>query len=199
MPKAHNPVSEVVDPTDMPSTSPPNGSSSTSCMLNAAVPQPIASSSRALRASEVNSRQTTENLGVARSGRVVDGARASCFHSAMTLSAMVNIAAPCTIATSRVALKSASSEPITKAAPIMPTSSITNISATTRGRVSSGARSVASARPAVCVVCMPSPVKRNASAPAIIPMVKVSPRESSSSAKGMIARPPNWSSDPNQI
>ena len=37
----------------------------------------------------------------------------------------------------------------------MPASSATYISATTRGRVSAGARSVASARPAVCVTCRP--------------------------------------------
>jgi hypothetical protein len=58
-------------------------------------------------------------------------------------------------------LKSASSRPKSAPPPTMPSSSITYISATTRGRGSSGARSVASARPAVCTsACRPRPAGR---------------------------------------
>ena len=43
---------------------------------------------------------------------------------------------------------------------------MTYISAMTRGRTCSGARSVASASPAVCVVCSPAPTSKNANAEA---------------------------------
>ena len=48
--------------------------------------------------------------------------------------------------------------------PTMPTSSITYISATTRGRLSAGDTSEASAKPAVWVICMPAPTHKNAMA-----------------------------------
>ena len=83
----------------------------------------------------------------------------------------------------------------------MPTSSITYIRATTRGRAAAGARSVASARPAVCTVCAPAPTSRKArqadTRPAQTCSV-VSPL-SSTSANGMMARPPNCSSVPVQM
>ena len=82
----------------------------------------------------------------------------------------------------------------------MPTSSITYISATTRGREASAARSVASARPAVCAVCMPAPTSRNAMPAAIGPIHSgpvVSP-DRIISANGMMARPANCSMLPNQ-
>ncbi len=85
-------------------------------------------------------------------------------------------------------------------APTMPSSSITYSSATTRGRDASGARSDASARPAVCVVCRPAPASTNASAAATWPATSctwVSPA-SRISANGMIASPPNMPSVPNQ-
>ncbi len=84
----------------------------------------------------------------------------------------------------------------------MPTSSITYISATTRGRVDSGARSVASARPAVCTVCMPAPTSRNASAALACPIhqgPQVMSPDSRISANGMIARPPNCIQVPSQM
>jgi hypothetical protein len=86
-------------------------------------------------------------------------------------------------------------------APTMPTKSITYISATTRGRVSAGAKSVASARPAVCVVCKPAPTKRNARAAEARPAhswIGVSP-DSKINANGMMASPPNCISVPNQM
>ena len=48
-------------------------------------------------------------------------------------------------------------------------------SATTRGRASCGARSVASARPAVCVVCRPAPTSRKASAAPTWPTTRPAP------------------------
>ncbi len=83
----------------------------------------------------------------------------------------------------------------------MPASSDTYISATTRGRVSAGARSVASASPAVCVTCRPAPTSRNASAAAASPNhagARLSP-DIRISANGMIARPPNCSIVPIQM
>ena len=83
----------------------------------------------------------------------------------------------------------------------MPTSSMAYIIATTRGREASGAISVASARPAVCVVCSPTPTKRIARP---VPRWAVqtgqwlSP-DSRIRAKGMIDRPLNWARVPSQI
>ena len=65
---------------------------------------------------------------------------------------------------SRAGLKSASSAPKTSALTIMPSSSITYINPTTLGCDSTGARSVASASPTVCVVCMPAPTSKKAMA-----------------------------------
>ena len=95
------------------------------------------------------------------------GFRASCFHSAMLLSTSVIKAAPCTTCTRVLGEKSASTRPKKVPLPTMPISSITYIRATTRGRVSSSARSVASARPAVCAVCRPIPTTRKANAAAV--------------------------------
>ena len=75
----------------------------------------------------------------------------------------------------------------------MPSSSIMHSSATTVGCDSGGDRSVASARPTVCVVCSPAPTSRNASAAAACPTqgaALLSP-DSRISANGMIASPPN--------
>ena len=64
--------------------------------------------------------------------------------------------------TSRAGLNSLRKAPKQNALTMVPTSSITYISPTTLGRLSGGARSVASARPAVCTVCRPMPTIRNA-------------------------------------
>ena len=94
-----------------------------------------------------------------------------------------------------------SNRPNRKPLTTMPTSSMEYISATTRGRTASDARSVASAKPAVCVVCTPAPIIKNASAAATCPNATgawLSP-DSTSNANGMKARPPNCISVPNHI
>ena len=101
--------------------------------------------------------------------------------------------APCTTRTSRISLKGVSRRPKPTAASTVPTSSIMQSSATTFGRARSGARSVASARPAVWVVCIPAPVIRKARAAPACPTMGgpwLSP-ERRIRAKGMIASPPN--------
>ena len=82
----------------------------------------------------------------------------------------------------------------------MPTSSIIDSIATTFGCARSGTRSVARARPTVCVACRPAPTIRKASAAltcATQAGAQVSP-ERISSAKGIIASPPNWITEPSQ-
>ena len=114
---------------------------------------------------------------------------------------MVMSAVPWMTWISRTFEKSARRRPKATALTIIPTSSITQSSATTFGRACAGARSVASARPTVCVVWSPAPTSTKASAAAICPAHNgpvVSP-DRSSSAKGMIASPPNCSSVPNQM
>ena len=82
----------------------------------------------------------------------------------------------------------------------MPIRNITYSIATTRGRVSSVARSAASASPAVWVMCSPSPVIRKASAASASP-AQAGPTvwspDSTISAKGMIASPPICHKEPN--
>ena len=83
----------------------------------------------------------------------------------------------------------------------MPTSKAAYISATTRGRVSAGARSVARASPAVCATCRPAPTNRKARAAAASPNhtgARLSP-DIRIRANGMIERPPNWSIVPSQM
>ena len=87
---------------------------------------------------------------------------------------------------------------------MVPSSSITYIRPTTRGCDSTGARSVASASPAVCVVCSPAPTSRKASAAPAWPThtgqaAALPPPESTSSVKGTIARPPNCTMLPIQM
>ena len=83
----------------------------------------------------------------------------------------------------------------------MPSNSITYISATTRGRDFSGAISVASARPAVWVICEPAPTSKKASAELTCPSQgpKLESPDSKISANGMIAKPANCSHDPIQM
>ena len=85
----------------------------------------------------------------------------------------------------------------------MPSSSITYISATTRGRVSSLAWSVARARPAVWAVCRPTPTTRKAKAAAAgatqAGTSTAPPPDNSSTANGMMARPKNCSIVPVQM
>ena len=114
----------------------------------------------------------------------------------------LSMAAPCTTCTSFLSEKSASSALHSVPPSTMPSSSITYIKATTRGRESSEARSVASARPVVCVVCSPVPTSRKASPAHRWPtqaMPSCPSPVSTSSAKGMIASPPNCSPVPIQM
>lgn len=98
-------------------------------------------------------------------------------------------------------LKSASARPKTTAASTMPNSSMSESTATTFGCDSRGARSVASARPTVCTACIPAPTIRNAIAAEACATqggAQVSP-DSTISAKGIIASPPNCTMVPSQI
>ena len=171
-------------------------------MLKAAVPKPTAHISRRARGRLMKAAQACRKLGAADSAaRTPRGRRGSCFHSATAFSSMVTTAAPCTTCTSRVPLKLVSSALNASELTTMPSSSATYSSATTRGRVAGGARSVASARPAVCVVCTPAPSSRKPSAaPAWPTQAGPSPWPvSTSTANGMIASPPNIISEPNQM
>ncbi len=108
-------------------------------------------------------------------------------------------AAPWITWISRIAEKWCSARPNTTALAIMPASSMAQSSATTFGRAWAGARSVASARPTVCVVCKPAPTSTKASAAATWPTTigpVVSP-DRIRSANGMMAKPPNCNSVPN--
>ena len=122
----------------------------------------------------------------------------------MVLSTIVASAEPWITCTRRPGENSASSAPNTSALTMVPNSSITYIRPTTLGCDSVGARSVASASPAVCVVCRPAPTSRNAM-PAPAGPIQAGhsaalPRPlSTSSAKGITARPPNWISVPIQM
>ena len=135
-----------------------------SCMLKAAVPRPTDTKKRVARARWLNWRQVCLKSGRgACSSRRWPSRRGSCFHNATMLSSIVTAAAPCTTWISRVGEKLVSNAPNSKLLPTMPNSNITYISATTRGRDSGVARSVANASPAVCVVCMPAPTSKKAS------------------------------------
>ena len=86
----------------------------------------------------------------------------------------------------------------------MPSSSITYIRPTILGWSRSGTKSVAKARPAVWVVCSPMPTKRKATQAAAGPIHvgqawALPPPESTNSAQGMMARPPNWIMVPRQM
>jgi len=117
---------------------------------------------------------------------------------------MVTTAEPWITWISRAGLKSSSSLPNTRALTIMPSSCETYISPTTLGWLSVGVRSVASARPAVCVMWMPAPTSRKARPAPRWPIhaghwLAVPPPDSTSSANGMIARPPNCTIVPFQM
>ena len=199
-PTASSAVNAVVTPTGRCRTWPPYGSSRMSCMLNAVVPKPRATRRRRAVPWRSNSAQAARKLGRARSCAVSDGRRGSCFHSATAFSTMVATEAPWITWISRISEKCANTKPNSNALKIMPSSSIMQSRATTFGCLSGGERSVASARPTVCVVCSPAPTSRKASAAATWPM-KTGPLlspERMISANGMIARPPNCSMVPNQ-
>ena len=87
---------------------------------------------------------------------------------------------------------------------IIPTSSITYISPTTLGWLSVGAKSVAKAKPTVCVVCRPAPTSKNATAAPNWPIQAGASADcpapaNTSSAKGMIEKPPNCIKVPIQM
>ena len=168
-------------------------------MLKAIVPKPRATRRRRAVPWRSNSAQAAAKLGRARSCAVSAGRRGSCFHRATAFSTMVVSEAPWITWISRISEKCASTTPNSSALKIMPSSSIMQSNATTLGCLSGGERSVASARPTVCVVCKPAPTNRNASAAAAWPM-KTGPLlspERMINANGMIARPPNCSIVPN--
>ena len=106
--------------------------------------------------------------------------------------------------TSRPGLNSASKVPNTSALTMLPASSITYIRPTTLGCDSTGARSVARASPAVWVVCKPAPTSKKATPAPAGPIqagqcAALPPPESTSSANGMIASPPNCTMVPIQM
>ena len=113
-----------------------------------------------------------------------------------------NNAAPWTTLISRIFEKSLNRYPMTRADKPIPTKNITYKRATTRGRLSFGALSLASANPAVWVICKPSPVIKNAKPARTSPAHKgptVCSPDKMISAKGIIAKPPICQRDPNQI
>ena len=139
--------------------------------------------------------------GRARFGAVRDGSRASCFHSAMMFRTIVASAVPWMTWIRRISLKCAAARRRPPRSRPCPAAASRRAAPPRAGAIPSGARSVASARPTVCVVCMPAPTSRNASPAPSWPMRsgrRVSP-DSTISANGMIARPPNCSSVPIQM
>ena len=121
------------------------------------------------------------------------GSRTSCFQTATKFKIMVTIAAPWITWIKRIALKSDNNQPRMSELINIPTNNMTYKRATTRGRVSSVAKSVARARPAVCVVCIPKPTRRKATAAATSPTIggaTPSP-DKIKRANGRIAKPPN--------
>ena len=130
--------------------------------------------------------------------------RPSCFHSESPLSTSVATAEAWMTCTSRAGVYSVSIQPNTAALTIDPASSITYIRPTILGWSRSGTKSVASARPAVWVVCRPMPTSRKATAAAAGPIqlgqaCALPPPESTNRAQGMMARPPNWIMVPRQM
>ena len=172
-----------------------------SCMLKAIVPRPTAVMKRSVRPWLAKRAQVSLKRGAATLLRGLGRLRGSCFQAAVRFSTTVNTAAPWMTWISCVGVKLVSSTPKTAPKPIRPTNCIVYISATTRGRTRSGAKSAASARPAVCTICMPAPTIRKARAALALP-IQTGPSwspPSSSKAKGMIARPPNCSPVPIQM
>ena len=83
----------------------------------------------------------------------------------------------------------------------MPNKSVTYINETTFGLAASEARSVASANPAVCVVCNPAPIAKNAAIVATVPAQAGAfvGSVNTMSANGITAKPPYCSIVPTQI
>ena len=87
---------------------------------------------------------------------------------------------------------------------MVPSNSITHIRPTTLGWSSTGAKSVAKARPTVWVVCKPAPTSKNATAAPIWPTqagawLAWPEPDSTNRANGITARPPNCSKVPIQM
>ena len=142
-------------------------------MLNAMVPKNTTTNKRPADPPAAKSRQASRNFGRGDWRSAADiGFIFSCFHRAMTFRQMPTNAAPWTTRISQRLLKSDSSQPINSDDMPIPTRNMTYNNATTRGRVSSSARSLANASPAVCVMWMPNPVIKNAKA------AKTSPAQS---------------------
>src|SRR3990167_1665852 len=167
-------------------------------MLKAMVPSPTAASRRIAWSPLAKLPQLARKLGACAGACTPRcGRRVSCFHKASRFSAMVATAEPWITSIKRPALKFSSIAPNTSALTMVPASSITYIRPTTRGCDSTGARSVASASPAVWVMCRPAPTSRKASPAPAWPIhdghsLAWPPPDSTSSANGMIASPPNW-------
>ena len=138
-----------------------------SCILKAALPNPVASKKRLTPGAATRAFHCVLKSGVAASGAQPPIRRGSCFQLANKFSAIVNTAEPWTTCTRRVLLKLSSSRPNNNPLTNIPTSSMTYINATTRGRVFSSAKSVARASPAVWVICNPAPTNKNAKAPKV--------------------------------
>ena len=166
-------------------------------MEKASVPTPTATSRASALSPAMKLAQDCWKLGsgaVAWRGR--DWPRASCFHTAMPFRTMVATPAPWITCTRRPLEKSASSAPKISALTIEPASSATYMRPTTLGCFSGGVRSVASAKPTVWVMCSPVPTSRKARPAATWPMIGGTSAAwpcwaSTSSAKGIIASPPN--------
>ena len=134
-------------------------------MLKAIVPKNTTQISRAVWPLLIRSEKASlkTGFGSERSSLLI-GLILSCFQSAIRLRRSPIIAAPWTTRINNKLVKSRSNQPIISADIPMPTRNITYSNATTRGRFSSLARSLANAKPAVWVMCKPIPVIMNASA-----------------------------------
>ena len=173
-------------------------------MPKAMVPRPTAARRRSACPPWMKWCQDSRKPGCAWGAAPRGGRRVSCFHRASRFSAMVATAAPWMTWIRRAGEKSSSRAPNSRALMIVPTSSITYISPTTFGCDSCGARSVASARPAVCTVFIPAPTSRNARPAHPCPThagqrADSPPPDRTSSANGMMAKPPNCSIAPFQM
>ena len=174
-------------------------------MPKAMVPIPTTTSRRTAWSPSQKVAQDSRKLGSAAGGaRPRAGRRVSCFHMAATFRSIAATAAAWITCTSRPGEKSAKAAPNNKALAIMPTSSMTYIRPTTLAWDAGGVRSVARASPAVCTMWAPAPTIRKAIAAETWPIQSGASAASSlpastRSAKGMTAKPPNWSSDPCQM
>ena len=172
-------------------------------MLKPAVPSAVATRRRRVRARRWRSRSRRRGSRIAaRSSAVSSGSRGSCFQSATQLSTIVASAAPCTTWISRTSLKCCEqrAEHQRADAPCRAAASRTAARRRAGARAPARGRSPARARPSGRCAARRRPAGRPAPPPPARSTIGpvVSP-DRMISANGMIAKPPNCSSVPNQM